>query len=402
MRDRLVDLLEKADLALGSAAGVVDDEELAPLIDSVRAVRTRLAYPEDVLVAAFAGGTGSGKSSLFNAIIGDEVAEAGGIRPTTSHVAAVVPEEVGPAMDGYLDLMAVEERHRYAGPRVCLLDLPDTDSVEGSHRYRVDRVLPLVDVVIWVTDPQKYRDARLHVDYIGPMARYGGQLVFVLNQADRLDPSALNAVVSDFSRALADDGVSDPVVVVTSAAPPSGPPEGHDDLLAALEERRSGSGLYDKLLSDVEEAGRKLGEGIGGALDFDARAEEALGSAVQALLDREVPAASRMLTAFLDALVAETGGEISARLEGVAAEVPRHLERIQGQLETAPEPRRRRFLRRHLPRSPVEPDPCHIRALVAPAVIRPARVILAKRALAAASVADLTLEVARLRESDRR
>jgi hypothetical protein len=48
MRDRLVDLLEKADLALGSAAGVVDDEELAPLIDSVRAVRTRLAYPEDV------------------------------------------------------------------------------------------------------------------------------------------------------------------------------------------------------------------------------------------------------------------------------------------------------------------------------------------------------------------
>jgi hypothetical protein len=109
-----------------------------------------------------------------------------------------------------------------------------------------------------------------------------------------------------------------------------------------------------------------------------------------------------MLTAFLDALVAETGGEISARLEGVAAEVPRHLERIQGQLETAPEPRRRRFLRRHLPRSPVEPDPSHIRALVAEAVIRPARVILAKRALAAASVADLTLEVARLRESDRR
>lgn len=402
MRDRIVDLLEKADLALGSAAGVVDDEELAALIDSVRAVRTRLAYPGDVMVAAFAGGTGSGKSSLFNALIGDEVAEAGGIRPTTSHVAAAVPEHVGPAMDGYLDLMGVEERHRYAGSGICLLDLPDTDSVEGSHRYRVDRILPLVDVVIWVVDPQKYRDARLHLEYIEPMARYGEQLVFVLNQADRLDASSLDAVVSDFSRALSDDGVSDPVVVVTAAAPPSGPPEGVGDLLAALEERRSGGGLYAKLLSDVEEAGRKLGEGIGTALDFDVSAEETLGSAVPALLDRDVPAASRTLTAFLDTLVAETGGEISARLESVAAEVPRHLERIRGQLEVAPETHGRRFLRRGHPRSPAEPDPEHARALLVEAVIRPARVILAKRALAAASVADLTLEVARLRESNRR
>jgi hypothetical protein len=402
MRDRIVGLLEKADLALGSAAGVVDDEELAPLIDSVRAVRTRLAYSEDVLVAAFAGGTGSGKSSLFNALIGDEVADTGGIRPTTSHVAAAVPENIGPAMDGYLDLMGVEERHRYAGSRICLLDLPDTDSVEGSHRYRVDRVLPLVDVVIWVADPQKYRDARLHLEYIQPMARYSGQLLFVLNQADRLDPSSLDAVVSDFSRALADDGVSAPVVVVTAAAPPSGPPEGIDDLLAALEERRSGGGLYDKLLSDVEEAGHKLGEGIGATVDFDARAEETLRSAVQALLDRNVSAASRTLTAFLDALVAETGGETSARLEVVAAEVPRHLGRIKEQLEVAPEPRRRRFLRREGPHSPTESDPEHARALVAEAVIRPARVILAKRALAAASVAELTLELARLRESNRR
>jgi hypothetical protein len=402
MRDRIVGLLEKADLALGSAAGVVDDEELSPLIDSVRAVRTRLAYPEDVLVAAFAGGTGSGKSSLFNAVIGDEVAEAGGIRPTTAHVTAAVPEEVGPAMNGYLDLMGVEERHPYAGPHICLLDLPDTDSVEGSHRYRVDRVLPRVDVVIWVTDPQKYRDARLHVEYIEPMAEYGRQLVFVLNQADRLDPSALDAVVSDFSRALADDGLSDPVVVVTAAAPPSGPPAGVDGLLAALEERRFDESLYDKLLSDVEQAGRKLGEGTGAALDFDARATETLGSAVQALADRDVPGASRTLTAFLDALVAETGGEISARLEGVAAEVPRHLERIQRELETAPEPRRRRFLRRDVPQGPVGPDPEQAGSLVAEAVIRPARVILAKRALAVASVAELTLEVARLRESNRR
>ncbi|HEY7824959.1 MAG TPA: hypothetical protein VIG24_19120, partial [Acidimicrobiia bacterium] len=134
MRDRLIGLLEKADLALGSAAGVIEDRTLEPLIESVRAVRTRLSYPEDVLVAALAGGTGSGKSSLFNALCEADLVDVGGVRPTTSRPAAAVPVSVGAGMDGYLDRLGVEERHTHLGARICLLDLPDTDSVEVEHR----------------------------------------------------------------------------------------------------------------------------------------------------------------------------------------------------------------------------------------------------------------------------
>lgn len=402
MRDDLVGLLEKADLALGSAAGVIDEDALAPLIESVRAVRARLAYPEDVLVAALSGGTGSGKSSLFNAVVGEEAVEAGGIRPTTSQAAAAVPEGVGAAMDGYLDRIGVEERHRYAGSRICLIDLPDTDSVEVIHRHRVDRILPLVDVVVWVTDPEKYQDARLHLDYIEPMAEYAGQLVFVLNQVDRLDAADVEDVVSDLGRALRGDGIADPVVVVTSAAPPSGPPVGVDELLMALEAKRSGGGLYDKLLTDVEEAGRSLQAKTGTALEFDARGSDAVGSAVRSLADGNAPAASRSLTAFLDALVSETGGDTASGLRRLATDVPGHLHRIRAELDAdqVPEPRSRWLRRRSPRRSGIDPD--RARDLLTEAVLRPARAILAKRALAVASVVELSLEAQRLRQMMRR
>ena len=68
MRDRVVDLLEKVDLALASSAGVIPDESLTGVAAVRDLVRTRLAYPEDVIVAGLVGGTGSGKSSLLNAV----------------------------------------------------------------------------------------------------------------------------------------------------------------------------------------------------------------------------------------------------------------------------------------------------------------------------------------------
>lgn len=402
MRDDLSGLLEKADLALGSAAGVVDEEALAPLIESVRAVRTRLSYPDDILVAALAGGTGSGKSSLFNALAGDDLVEAGGIRPTTSRPSAAVPDRSGSTMDGYLDRLGVEERHRYDGPGICLLDLPDTDSLESSHRYRVDRILPLVDVVVWVTDPEKYRNARLHLEYLKPMAAYSHQFLFVLNHVDRLDPELVDEVVSDLSAALAEDGIDTPIVLPMSAAPRVGPPIGLEELAAALEAKRSDRGLFEKLLTDVAEAGEALRSQAGSALDFDARASRAVETAVRSLGEGDTAGASRALTAVLDAFVAETGGDTAAKLERLAADVPAHVRRISDQLRApALPPSRRRWFRRVSP-PPQFFDTERARSLLAEAAIRPARAVVAKRAFAVASITDLVLEVERLRASSRR
>lgn len=389
MRDRLYALLETADLAIASSAGVLGDEELEPLIESVRAARTRLAYPEDVMVVALAGGTGSGKSSLFNAVTGSDLVESGGVRPTTSHPAAAVPRDVGERMNGYLDRIGITERHSYDRPGLCLVDLPDTDSVETSHRLEVDRLLPVVDVVVWVTDPEKYRDARLHHDYLRPLAPYAPQFVFVLNQMDRLSTEGVAEVSADLERALGEDGIVDPTIVLTSASPRSGPPTGIEELMSALDARRSDpSVLFGRLLTDIGGVAAEIGGAVGPSVDFDERASTVVEDAVGRLVDRDSEGAAGAIVEFLDAVAIETGGETSKEVARMAGDVPRHIERIAAQLE--PEAGRRRFAIRRLAPG-IEPD--RATSLVGPAIIRPVRAVLAKRALAQAAVVELALAV---------
>jgi hypothetical protein len=393
MRDRLLELVERADLALGSAADVVDDRVIRPLIDSVTAVRTRLAYPEEVLVVALAGGTGSGKSSLLNSLTGAELVDVGGIRPTTSHPAAGIPKSAGDALDGYLDRLDIAERHVHEIQGLCLIDLPDTDSIELEHRHRVDEMLPLVDVVVWVTDPEKYRDARLHNDYLKPMAGYSEQLVFVLNQIDRLPPANVGDVCVDLAAALEADGLGEKTVLPVAAFPPGGPPIGIDRLHEELESKREArSALYGKLLTDLAVTCRRLGDETGRSLDFDARAEAAVRSAAESLVNGEAPAAVVELTGFLDSIAAETGTLISGRIGKIAATAADHVERIRRQIADSRPAPRRRWLRRIGP----EDDASALdqaRALISEAVIRPARAEMARRALAIASIAELSLEV---------
>jgi hypothetical protein len=57
----------------------------------------------------------------------------------------------------------------------------------------VDRLVQLVDMLIWVVDPQKYADAALHDRYLIPLAQHAGVMMIVLNQADRLAPEERDA-----------------------------------------------------------------------------------------------------------------------------------------------------------------------------------------------------------------
>src|SRR5690606_39514054 len=90
--------------------------------------------PEDTIVAALAGGTGSGKSSLFNEIVGTDAAPVGEIRPTTSEPVAAVPDRMKTSFDAYLDHLGIERRVTHPRTGFCLIDLPDTDSVVVAHR----------------------------------------------------------------------------------------------------------------------------------------------------------------------------------------------------------------------------------------------------------------------------
>ena len=128
----------------------------------------RLSFVGDHTVVALAGATGSGKSSLFNALSQTTLAIPGVIRPTTSKPMACVWGETLP--DELLDWLDVSTRHLIAGGHhhldgLVLMDLPDHDSTEVSHRLTVDRLVTMVDMLVWVVDPQKYADAALQIPF---------------------------------------------------------------------------------------------------------------------------------------------------------------------------------------------------------------------------------------------
>ncbi|PSJ23979.1 ATP-binding protein, partial [Streptosporangium nondiastaticum] len=176
----------------------------------------RQRHPLDLTVVAIAGASGSGKSTLFNALARAQLSEAGVRRPTTAAPVACVWTEEPERADGVLDRLGIPARSRRQPVRpydpalngLVLLDLPDHDSASPGHREQVDRLLGLVDAVIWVVDPEKYADAVLHERYLRPLAGYAEVSFIVLNQTDRLSMDAADQVLDDLRRLLDDDGIA--------------------------------------------------------------------------------------------------------------------------------------------------------------------------------------------------
>ncbi|WP_406860967.1 GTPase [Streptomyces sp. HUAS MG47] len=240
--------------------------EAGRVIDEATA-RQRLSARHTVV--AIAGATGSGKSTLFNALAGVPVSETGLRRPTTSAPIALSWSE-GAA--GLLDRLAVPGRLRrrpLAGGAadadlqgLVLIDLPDHDSAVTAHRDQVDRVLSLVDAVIWVVDPEKYADAALHERYLRPLAGHAEVTFVVLNQVDRLSTEAADLVLDDLRRLLDDDGVAlgehgEPGATVLALSALTGEGVGElRDLLGRFVQERSAPAR--RLAADVDAAARRL------------------------------------------------------------------------------------------------------------------------------------------------
>ncbi|MEU8267241.1 GTPase [Sphaerisporangium sp. NPDC049002] len=213
--DRLTALAEAADLAEGR----LDEGAVAEVRAVVARAGARRSLSVDHTVVALAGATGSGKSSLFNALSGTTLAGVGVTRPTTSTAQAAMwdPEGAGPL----LDWLEIPRRHIVDGvdgslSGLILLDLPDHDSIELAHRLEVDRLVAVVDLLVWVLDPQKYADAAVHERYLRALGRHQDVMLVVLNQTDRLTPAAADRCVGDLRRLLDEDGLSGVPVVATS------------------------------------------------------------------------------------------------------------------------------------------------------------------------------------------
>ena len=213
----LEDLARAVDL--GEQLGL--GEELAHARDVLTQASHRRRLAPQTTVAALLGATGSGKSSLANAMAGSEVSRTARTRPTTTQPLAVVPDTANDATE-LLDWLSISHRVRVDGDwalggSTVLVDLPDIDSDEPAHRVIAQRMAGKVDVLVWVLDPEKYADGVVHRDFLIPMAAHAEVMVVALNQVDRLDPESRDAVLSDLRRILDREGLGTVSVIPVSA-----------------------------------------------------------------------------------------------------------------------------------------------------------------------------------------
>jgi GTP-binding protein EngB required for normal cell division len=232
------------------------------LLDDAEAVLKRagerLRLSSNHTVVALAGGTGSGKSTLFNALSGATFSPPGVTRPMTRHVHACVWGMQGAAP--LLDWLGVQRRHRYARASVLdsgesdldgliLLDLPDHDSVVTASMAAVDRLSKLADMVIWVLDPQKYADAAVHNRYLIPLAGHAGVFIVVLNQLDVLSAQQARECDEDLRRLLDHEGLIDTPIFPVSARTGIG----LGDLRALLTETvLQNRAVTDRIAADID------------------------------------------------------------------------------------------------------------------------------------------------------
>ncbi len=267
--------------------------------------RGRLRQSLDHTVIVLAGSTGAGKTSLINTLAGQELGKASPKRPTTSQALAAVwdSSDQGRVHAGQLlDWLGVGQRHYLAqavvsgepngsatpralgktgkngvgntgsgkdgaGKRhkgqlragLIVVDLPDFDSVVTEHRVRADHLTERADLIVWVTDPQKYADAVFHQEYLAKFREHSDMLV-VLNQVDRLETQAKNQCLADIKRLLAKDGVVGATVLATSTK--TG--EGISELQALLEiaaSRRAAQA--NSLVAELRACGQAIADECG-------------------------------------------------------------------------------------------------------------------------------------------
>ena len=275
--------------AVDAARGRLDDA----VVDEAQAVLDRagqrLRLSAEHTVVALAGATGSGKSSLFNAVTGLDLAAIGVRRPTTAWALSCTWGADGSG--ALLDWLGVPRRHQLARTDsmldagrsdtdlqgLVLLDLPDHDSTEVAHHVEVDRLVSLADVLVWVLDPQKYADAAVHERYLRPFAAHADIMLVVLNHVDAVPAGEVKGLLADVRRVLAEDGLGSVPVLPMSARTGAGVEDLRRALVKRVKTKRS---MTARLVADVETAAVRLHE-----LTGDVRPGDAARSSKRAVVD---------------------------------------------------------------------------------------------------------------------
>ena len=166
---------------------------------------------EGCLIAAVAGGTNTGKSTVFNLLQGREVSPVRSTAAATRRpLLAGSPGRVAQCLEGKLvpefapamldepdmllsqktppDRLCVVTNPDLPG-RLVLLDTPDVDSIEKQHWTLAEHLRAAGDVIVAVLTGEKYRDERVVVFFREALAS-GRVVIPVMNKADAVDDFA--------------------------------------------------------------------------------------------------------------------------------------------------------------------------------------------------------------------
>lgn len=320
MNRSILELIDIVELAVTRSVGNAPAEVITEAQARVDGLRGRRGHFGEVLVIALAGGTGSGKSSFLNAIAGEDVAGVSILRPHTQTPLAWIPAERSEGVERLLDDLDITQRVlQDALPNIALIDMPDIDSIADWHRQMVEELLPHVDAVLWIMDPEKYHDEVLHEHFLSPLAAFEDQFLFVLNKIDQLPAGDVDIVRSDLIAALRHDGFKRPVLFPIAADPDEGTPIGIEQVMAHLAEevdvKRVAMG---KAINDVATIITKLGDSAaalsGGGVDFEARWARARDASAEELLKNPGPASREDAICRLEDLVAALASEVGPTL----------------------------------------------------------------------------------------
>lgn len=158
--------------------------------DRVGQVRDALFHADNPFLVVFVGPFSSGKSSLINALVGEELLTVGPV-PTTDRIHILRwGETAQKTRAGEYDTVF------HPSPllrKVSFVDTPGLESIFQKHEETTRKFLHRADVVLLVMLATQAMTAR-NLDYLKILQEYGKTVILVINQADLLTEEEANTV----------------------------------------------------------------------------------------------------------------------------------------------------------------------------------------------------------------